>query len=298
MDKVEAVKRAKQELISEYSRLLKVLLESKHLYQRVTVDLGSISDKFRKQIAPQVERDLQYYDTQVANFAKERFAPSLTLLTATHPNFSDLVVATLVVKNIKVFCSVCDCSEVFQPLWFADAANELLKRASSGDFIQLPLKDSFQMIFMVFQCQRCKTDPEGFLVRRNANNLFLEGRSPIEQVTLLPAIPKQESHFLRDAVIAHNAGKTLAAIFYLRTFLEQFARRIVGASGRIAGDDLMDSYGQTLPIAHRDHMPSFKEWYGVLSEALHLASSDSELFQRARLEVERHFEIRRIYNIS
>ena len=53
----------------------------------------------------------------------------------------------------------------------------------------------------------------------------------MEQVILPSFIPKHEKHLFRDAVIAYQAGKFLAAVFYLRTFIEQFARRVAGIQG-------------------------------------------------------------------
>lgn len=98
-------------------------------------------------------------------------------------------------------------------------------------------------------------------------------------------IPKPEQPLYRDAVIAIHAGKTLAALFYLRTFIEQFARRQTLPKGRLTGDELMNAYIETLPKEHRDHMPSLGEWYGKLSEALHAAREDAELFEKGNIEI-------------
>jgi len=99
-------------------------------------------------------------------------------------------------------------------------------------------------------------------------------------------------------VIAHNTGKTLAGLFYLRTFIEQFARRKTAAKGRLAGDQIFDEYNKTLPDKQRDQMPSLRNWYDKLSEALHEAKSDNALFEQAKDEIERHFDFRRLYKIN
>jgi hypothetical protein len=161
----------------------------------------------------------------------------------------------------------------------------------------MPRLNDHQLFFMAFQCQRCKSDPEGFIVRRNRNRLFLEGRSPIEHVETPRYLPKKESAFFSDAIVAHNAGKKLAGLFYLRTFLEQFAKRMTGKRGRLTGVELMEAYSATLPPAHRDFMPSFREWYEKLSEAIHDAREDDALFESAKSEIDRHFDIRRIFKI-
>ena len=90
----------------------------------------------------------------------------------------------------------------------------------------------------------------------------------------------------------------MAALFYLRTFIEQFARRQTGTMGtKKTGDEIMSSYADTIPAEHRGSMPSLREWYDKLSEALHNAREDAELFEKARAEIEHHFDIRRVFKI-
>ncbi len=218
MNYVEAVEEAKREIIDEYSRLLKVLLETKHLYQKVTINFDAVTTKCRKQAQPQEASHLMYFDKAMSEFAQQMFSPSSSLLTAIQRNAPNQLKATLSLKNVKMYCTVCESSEVYQPVWYTDAANEVLKRTMSGDFLEVPFKNNFQLLFLVFQCQRCKSDPEGFLIRRTGHSLSLDGRSPLEHIALLASIPKQERHLLSDAVVAYNAGKTLAALFYLRYF--------------------------------------------------------------------------------
>jgi hypothetical protein len=111
-------------------------------------------------------------------------------------------------------------------------------------------------------------------------------------------IPRKEGDFFRDAIIAHGSGKTLAGLFYLRTFVEQFGRRITGISGKNTGDEILSEYAKTLPANVRDSMPSLAEWYGKLSGALHSADADQELFTNAQEKIEKHFEIRKAMSIS
>jgi len=151
---------------------------------------------------------------------------------------------------------------------------------------------------MVYQCQRCFGKPEGFLVRRELWILGLHGRSPIELVEVPAYIPKAESWLHRDAVIAFNSGKILAGLFYLRTFIEQFARRVTGLTGRVTGDEIMDAYYKGLPAPNKDQMPSLREWYDKLSEALHSAKQDVALFETAKAQIEKHFDMRRVFEIS
>src|SRR5437867_303254 len=131
------------------------------------------------------------------------------------------------------------------------------------------------------QCQRCLGRPEAFIVERDGWRLSLHGRSPMEHVEVPKYIPKKEREHFRDALIAVHGGKVLAGLFYLRTFMELFARRATGETGRRYGDELMEAYYGILPAAHRDALPSFKEWYGKLSEPIHTGNADAALFEEA-----------------
>lgn len=154
------------------------------------------------------------------------------------------------------------------------------------------------MFFLVYQCQRCQGEPEGFLVRRKDWTFMLEGRSPIEIIEVPNFVPKGQAHFVRDAIVARNSGKILAALFYLRTFIEQFARAKTGNQKRDPGDQVMDEYSATLPDKLRDQMPSLKEWYGKLSDAVHAARADADFFDEALPPILKHFEIRKVFEIS
>jgi hypothetical protein len=134
-------------------------------------------------------------------------------------------------------------------------------------------------------------------VRREGRKLGLHGRSPMEEIQLPPFVPKQERHLYRDAVIASHAGKTLAGLFYLRSFIERFARRVIGECGKRTRDEIMQDYGKALPAAQRDSIPSLREWYGRLSDPIRAAKDDGEVFNEAKEAIDLHFDIRRVYKM-
>lgn len=120
----------------------------------------------------------------------------------------------------------------------------------------------------------------------------------MEDIEVPQEIPKAERHLFRDALVASHAGKMLAGL-YLRTFIEQFARRQTGKTAdRATGDEIMDAYATLLPQAQRDQMPSLKHWYDRLSEALHAARADERLFEEALADIDRHFDMRRVFRIA
>lgn len=200
---------------------------------------------------------------------------------------------------MKLFCSTCSAREAFRPIWFFEITNELLRQNLKGEKFKITFGNTFQLFYLVYQCQRCETKPEVFLVKRDGLDLSVEGRSPIEHIEIPNYVPREERHWFRDAVIAFQTGKVLAALFYLRTFTEQFARRKTNLKeGRKTGDEIMAAYADTLPIGLRDSMPSLREWYDKLSEALHGAREDADLFEAARGNIEKHFDIRRVHELS
>lgn len=279
--------------VNEWSSQLKALLETKHLYQKVEAAIDLVRQDARGNTS---QGHQTLIDQFFSTWEKRRLKPVMAIAFENQLIGGQQVSITspiLLVTNVKLLCRKCESSEVFSPLWARDVAEECVGSHSRA----MPRKDSHQLFFIAFQCQRCSNDPEGFIVRRSADRLFLEGRSPIEHVDLPKYLPKKEAHFFSDAIIAFNAGKKLAALFYLRTFLEQFAKRITGTEGRVTGVELMEAYTATLPQAHRDYMPSFREWYEKLSEALHAAREDDTLFENAKSEIDRHFDIRRVYKI-
>lgn len=120
----------------------------------------------------------------------------------------------------------------------------------------------------------------------------------MERVQIPKYIPKDEARIYRDAIVASQAGKPLAALFYLRSCIEQFARRQTGIVGRVTGEQIMTAYAQTLPPQHRDSMPSLGEWYDKLSDPIHAARDDTAVFEQALDKIEQHFDIRRVFKIT
>lgn len=60
----------------------------------------------------------------------------------------------------------------------------------------------------------------------------------------------------------------------------------------------MDAYAKSLPLEHRDRMPSLRKLYKDLGGPLHDGKDEAELFEPTREAIKQHFEIRRIYKIA
>ncbi len=276
------------------SEELKNLLENKHLYQGVNINPSEYVKQQMERESIILKESLRIWSVselpkipftlvqQQINRGGAQAAPALALILP-HPG---------------LYCEKCKRREAFAPVWYTDVSSEIRQQIAQGLSKQIQPPAGFQMFFLVYQCQHCLGRLEGFLVRREGWNLGLHGRSPIELVEVPAYVPAKESWLYRDAVIAFNSGKVLAALFYLRTFVEQFARRVTGLTGRATGEEILSEYYKTLPAPTKDQMPSLRGWYDKLSEALHSAREDSELFKAAKTEIDSHFDIRRVFKMS
>ncbi len=282
----ELIKRVNQ-LVADQ---LKELLENKHLYQRVSIDpssiVGELSTRIYKTPGEAFGRDAP----RLVNEA--RFIPAKRELYRSGIGGRSDPAFTLIIEHIKIFCDNCDEREAFAPAIYVDLTEEILKLTHLT-----PPASQLQLFSLTYECQRCKKSLVSFLVMRWAWHLRLDGRSPMEHIEVPPFIPKPEQSLYRDAVIAVHGGKILAGLFYLRTFIDQFARRLTGKTGKVTGDEIMDAYNSLLPTSLKDQMPSLREWYDKLSDAIHAAREDDELFDQAKTAIEKHFDIRRVFNI-
>jgi len=298
-DATEGAVRVIPLLNKEIEEKFQSLLQTKHLYQKVVVDWQKIAETLKGRVISAWHQEFLQYIRDVPHMP---FTPVTQLRGPVQPQGErgalGQVPLVLLLKNVTMFCRQCDRREAFRPIWYRDVAVELKQLPSSGLVRHLPLADMFQDFVLVYQCQHCEGVPETFVVRRDNWSLSLDGRSPMASVETLPYIPKKEDHLFRDAIIAHGSGKTLAGLFYLRTFIEQFGRRITGLYGKKTGDEILSEYSKTLPANVRDSMPSLADWYEKLSIALHSANPDEELFKNAQEKIEKHFEIRKAMSIS
>lgn len=255
---------------------MKTLIETKHLYQSVSVPPTDsyISIKPDK---TQVTEDLPTI-TQVMNagWATE----------AVHPGAS---VVHLQVPDIKVYCVRCGRIEAYNSVFVV----EIFAKIGKLDFKAAETEQAF---LLAYQCQSCKRTPELFLIRRRGFKLTNEGRSPIEHVGVPAFIPASVQKFFGGAIVAHQSGQTLAGLFLLRTLLEQWARSSSG-SAKEQADQVMDDYMVTLPDDLKKRFPSMRTLYGQLSVDIHSATGSAELFDRARAQIIQHFDVRRMFGL-
>jgi hypothetical protein len=289
----EAFERARYELPVIFSTCLKTLLEDKHLYQYVSV---GDSEQFKSILQQKfiIDASKETFTSILYTFLEQRLA-----LGERQQFSSNIPILCLIIGNVKLFCSECEQREAFRPVMFSAITKELNALAQPNNNLRISFRSSFQLFYIVYQCQICGGKPNIVLIKRDGFVLSIEGRFPIEHLELPKFIPKEEKKWFRDALIAFQTGKVLAALFYLRTFIEQFARRKTGKKEeKMTGDDILSAYADTLPVHLRDTMPSLRDCYDKLSAAVHGAKEDATLFETMREKVEDHFDIRRVHKLD
>lgn len=275
----------------------KLLLEDKHLYQSVvSVDFSEVFSKLAERVL--TADDTRRFEYFAQELYKEPLIPSeqQVLSEVLLPGDRRLPKLILFLQNVKLYCSVCKGRETFIPAAYVDVTYKTAKRHSDDHRIALH-PPRFQLIALAYQCENCRSLPVSFLIQRKEWKLTMSGRSPFEDVVLPKYIPQPEEWLLSGAIVAAQTGNVLAGLFYLRSFVEQFARRQTGIRDKQTGEVILDAYQATLPEKIRDHMPSLKSWYEQLSGPIHAATEDAELFREAYDAILNHFDFRRIYKV-
>jgi hypothetical protein len=287
---------------------LKRLLSEKHLYQAVEVDTAFMSAVAKQlyyeprmsPVLPMMRgvspaKSLEDILAQGRSVAVQGWMPHVyfgrrnpEMIQAAVPGTGSPIQFYL--PTINTFCDRCGDRWPFNPV-------------SEGS-LWVPGKEQDEWFYLGYQCQQCKGLVVRFLVRREGLKLRLVGRDPIEVLPTPKVLPKGINKYYSDAQIAHHAGQTLAGLFLLRVFIEQFWRTtevvktLLEQDPRATGEKQGDAYQGTLPQDFKDHFPSLKDIYGKLSAAIHKADANALLFDECCSTVVEHFDARRLRKIA
>jgi hypothetical protein len=258
---------------------LKLLLETKHLYQSATVEL----DIWRE------PKNAQSWKLTAARAEWAVFDADSPAVSYLAKSAYDI---TVHVPDVKLFCHRCERVEAFNSI----SRQEFTRR---GRYERKPAttNDDIQVFVLSFLCQSCKGVPEVFIVRRQGLKLTLCGRAPMEVADVPPAIPRAIRQYYSSALVAHQSGQTLAGLFLLRTLIEQWARSQIGEPAPPRADELMDKYMAILPGNFKSQFPSMRSLYDNISVDIHTAVGSGDLFDSALAEITEHFDARRLFKL-
>lgn len=264
---------------SEVTRVLRELLTTKHLYQRIKISLESLTGENRD--APEFLAivELSWEPLHIgAHWAPEEAIQEL--------HFE--------VPHVKLYCGTCESIEAFNPVGDGSPVYGTMWRLRADALTDDVTTQTFAFPYL---CQSCKRVPEVLLVRREGLTLTLCGRSPMEAVPVPADIPKPVRRFYSGAVVAYQSGQVLAGNFMLRTLIEQFARSVCHVQPEARADEVLDQYMATLPSDFKDRFRSMKELYGKLSADIHGGIGEAALFENSQRDIIEHFQARRLFKI-
>jgi hypothetical protein len=264
---------------------VRYLLEEKHLYQSIYLD--SVVDGLPEEIWTKVPSP--YGDSVRSDFLSLYvLRPWAPICPASLASASSAVTTGAGIRfelpTAKVYCTPCDRLEAYNPVISLEAYRDPRAKAT----------EALQDLVVGYQCQSCKKAPEVFLIHREGSKITLSGRTPIEHVSVPSFIPKRERRYYSDAIVACNSGQVLAGLFLLRTFIEQFVRRVVPNPPDLA-DLVLEKYMSSLPASFKSQFPSLRDHYGRLSSAIHRANPSGELFTESVKAIDMHFDARRLF---
>lgn len=269
---------------------LRELLERKHLYQNVPVNLG-VSTNF--EAAAKVPKERKVSAVELGAGLQDR---AWSIFGSQTIDYSARVGSLAGVKldewlrvsapDLRLYCAA-PCKRL-EPFHAADCTDVF-----SGNESQ-PMRQIFVLRYV---CQSCRGEPTVFLVRREGLKLTLAGRSPIEHVDVPREIPRQVAGYYSGAVVAHQCGQTLAGNFLLRTLVEQWLRSFQPAA-KMRAEAALDWYYSNLPEDFRQRFPSLRTIYEKLSMDIHAAGGNAKVFDDQSARIVKHFDAWRLYELD
>src|SRR5690348_14295181 len=115
----DALEKFRYQFIAFLAEHLRFLLETKHLYQKLSISPDDILAKLREGIA-RIVGEKEDFDSAAADFISGKFTITDRYLFQEPGHRRS---RCLVVGNVKLFCSTCDAREAFRPIWFSDLTN-------------------------------------------------------------------------------------------------------------------------------------------------------------------------------
>lgn len=284
-----------------YAEALKNLLEKKNLYQSIEADFKSAGAKYVESISddapsPRAMATVigsspptpeQHWEAQLRQYRHAELIVNIPNVPKPAPlgHVPQMIQPiTFDLPTILINCQ--NCKNVFpahNPGYGGLKEQTRTLNLGTGD------KGMVQVFTFPYQCQSCKKEPLVFTVRRVGSKLTLVGRSHLFKTDIPKTIPDEERDYLNKAILANGTGNTLAGLFLLRVFIEQYMRRVTNTKERIRGDDLADKYAVLLNDEFPKSIRSFKNLYEDLSICIHGADPSVERFDEVVKHLYKHF---------
>jgi hypothetical protein len=270
---------------SDLRNLFRKLFEERHLYQSVIYEpeaLSVIDDcESEKESVEEEKRVIRYWIDSASWYIHDQSQPT---------RYSGIEGNSIIVKltHSMLYCRKCMRKEAHNV-----SKGEVMY--DSGDHMRSEVKTKTQVFVVTLLCQSCREEVSALLVRRDGGKLTLSGRSPMEYIQVPDYIPKKIKQYYSDAVLAFQSGQMLPAIFMLRTLIEQWV--YYKAKRQSTVDVALDGYMSYLPGDFKQRFPSLREQYATLSDSMHKAYGESEIFLTTLAEIDKHFKAIALYEM-
>jgi hypothetical protein len=267
------------------------LLSDAYLYQNRAIDLGMITAKVDEVYSSEALTD-EFTQRPWIPYSKNRgFTAIDRQFTSSRP--SDPLTLPLremhlqfVIPTIVTWCSECRSAELHDSIPHL----ALSPYHINPEAIAEPL--GYQTLLFNFQCQKCKSPPITFMVRRELLKLQLCGRSKPYFSVVPREIPRTLREIYAASVGAAACGDLAGAFYHLRTLLEHHMKNTCSAAieEQLEGSELCQRYNKILDpiVAERASLTKF---FSDCCANLHNRTGSLEEFRSGLQRIEIHFRL-------
>ncbi len=248
---------------------LKTLFEQKDFYQWVDLDKDKLAELCA--IPSKFWEPLAWAGTQVPSSFGEAWR--ITALGDARTPVKELHIG---LPTCRLYCQKCDGPELHS-LFSSARVDGARPFFGCNEFL------------VALKCVYCSTEPVVFLLVHRGTRIQLAGRFPIDKRIAPASVPPRVRRFFEKAIMQAMCGEHLAALFFLRTVIEQHARDVTKDRVTRIVDEVMQAYAATLPLKVREFAPSFSDIYNRLSVKIHNARAAPEDYSELQQMIVRHF---------
>lgn len=278
----------------ELTKVIKILLESKGLYQNVYVD-SSFTSKYEMPEALSQEfatRPLLLYSRGEAERGQRRTSPDrISQVGAPVEIPLESVPFICYLPNIILVCHgpSCKIESSFLSLWCSNTSR-------NEDPYPIIGENTEQVYSLTYQCATCREAVITFQLFRKGYRFQLTGRTVPYRPKLEKEWPAEIRRIVEVAVEAAAVGDLPAGYYHLRTAIEHHAKTKleIPLVTKIEGIELCEQYKDTLDEDLNSRFPSIIEMYKELSSGLHSRNVKADRFNEIRDDLLAHFQAKEL----
>ncbi len=271
--------------------VLKALLSEGYLYQNRSIDLAPVMAKADHDYSATALED-EFTHRPWTPYSQNRGFTSVERnFTSLRPTDALGIPARemhlmFVIPTIVTWCSKCRNTELHDSIPHLALNPYHINPEAIKELL------GYQTLLFNFQCQKCKSPPITFMVRRELLKLQLCGRSKPYFPVIPREIPKAFRQIYSASVEAAACGDLPAGFYHMRTLLEHQMKTACGIAieQQLDGGDLCQRYNKTLEpiVAER---ASLSKLFSDCCANLHNRTGSKDEFKKGLQLIEGHFKL-------